>query len=921
MNLKSNRSKQAVEHSRAGRIASLLFAVLVAGARTAMGQPYTVLHDFNGPPDGAAPYGALTLASDGFFYGTTQYGGASDLGTVFRTDAAGNLSILYEFGSVADDASRPAGALLEASDGRFYGTAYEGGANSLGAIFVLDVAGPPSVAVLYSLGAAAGDADTPNSTLVEDPGAPLTFYGTSFAGGANGLGTVFRFSLPGGVPTFDVLHSFDGTDGSLPWAELLLASDGNYYSTTANGGDFGDAGTAFRLSFPAGVPTVTSIHSFDVGTDGAKPHAGLVEKDGVLYGTTTQGGVNDQGAIYSMTFAGATTLLHSFAGTDVGGDADDGDNPEAAMIVAADGDLYGTTEFGGDLDVGTVFRMHLEGGGGATVSVLHSFDGTQGATPYTALVQGADEAFYGVAFRGTADDLGVVFRFFACVPPTAAASGSATICEGGSTPLTGSGGTSCSWTPATGLSDAASCTPTASPATTTIYTLAVTDANGCISVNAPTVTVTVNPAPTAAASGSATICAGESAPLTGSGGVSCAWVPAAGLSDAASCAPTASPSATTTYTLTVTDAAGCASTNAPTVTVTVNPAPTATVSGSTAICTGGSAEIQAALTGTGPWSLTWSDGFVQNNVAASPATRTVSPATTTIYTVTALTDALCAGSGTGSAEVTVGSTIPAPTITVANSAAVGATGLPASTENHGGSTYAWTLTGGTITSGQGTASITFDAGEPGTTMSLEVVETAAACVSPAGSEKVQVDFLDVPPSHIFHDYVNTIARNAVTAGCGNGNYCPSAFNTRAQMAVFLLKGSLGSDYVPPPATGTVFADVPANSFAAAWIEDLASRGITGGCGGGNYCPGNSVTRAQMAVFLLKALLGSSYVPPTAVGIFADVPVGSFAADWIEDLYNRNVTGGCAVSPLRYCPDNFVTRGQMAVFLTKTFGLE
>ncbi len=905
----------------AGRGIAFLLAVLVLlGARTAPGQPYTVLHDFSGPADGAAPYAALTLASDGLFYGTTQFGGENNLGTVFRTDAAGNLTTLYEFGTVADDASRPSGSLLEASDGRFYGTAYEGGANGLGALFVLDVSGPPTVTVLYSFGAAAGDAETPNSTLVEDPGAPLTFYGTTFAGGTSGVGTVFQFSFPGSVPTLAILHDFDGTDGSHPWAGLILASDGNYYSTTANGGDFVDAGTAFRLAFPGGIPTVTSIHSFDLGTDGGKPHAGLVEKDGTLYGTTTQGGIDDLGTVYSMTFAGATTLLHSFAGIDIAGDADDGSNPEAALIVAADGDLYGTTEFGGVLDVGTIFRMHLEEGGGATVTILHSFDSLQGATPYAGLVQGANDAFYGVAFRGTADDLGVVFRFFDCVAPTAAASGAATICAGGSTPLTGSGAATCSWSPATGLSDASSCTPTASPTVTTTYTLTVTDANGCASTNAPTVTITVTPGPTAVATGSATICTGDSTPLSGSGGVSCAWSPATGLSNPASCAPSASPSTTTTYTLTVTDAGGCISTNAPTVTVTVHPTPTATVSGTTTICTGGSADIQAALTGTGPWSVTWSDGFVQNP-ATSPATRTVSPASTTIYTVTALADAFCAGSGTGSAEVTVGSSIPAPTITAARSAVIGATGLPASTDNHGGSTYEWTVTGGTLVSGQGTAAITFDAGPPGTTMTLEVVETASACVSPAGSTRVQVDFLDVPPSHIFHDFVNTIARNLVTAGCGGGNYCPDAFNTRAQMAVFLLKGSLGSDYVPPPPTGTVFGDVPANSFAAAWIEDLAGRGITGGCGGGNYCPGNSVTRAQMAVFLLKALLGPGYVPPTAVGIFADVPVGSFAADWIEDLYNRNITGGCAANPLRYCPSNSVTRGQMAVFLTKTFGLQ
>ncbi len=183
-----------------------------------------------------------------------------------------------------------------------------------------------------------------------------------------------------------------------------------------------------------------------------------------------------------------------------------------------------------------------------------------------------------------------------------------------------------------------------------------------------------------------------------------------------------------------------------------------------------------------------------------------------------------------------------------------------------------------------------------------------------------LDFGDVPLAHPFYDFVMTIADDGVTAGCSGGNYCPDAPATRAQMAVFLLKSRYGASYAPPPATGTVFADVPAGSFAADWIEDLAGLGVTGGCGGANYCPGAPVTRAQMAVFLLKTLLGASYVPPAATGIFGDVPVGAFAADWIEDLYGRGITGGCQASPLLYCPDNPNTRGQMGVFLTKTFGL-
>ena len=147
--------------------------------------------------------------------------------------------------------------------------------------------------------------------------------------------------------------------------------------------------------------------------------------------------------------------------------------------------------------------------------------------------------------------------------PVAVASGSAAICPGSSTLLSGSGGASCSWSPGTGLDNAASCTPVASPAATTTYTLTVTDSQGRSSTNNPTVTVTVNTPPTAVASGSATINAGQSTPLSGSGGVSCSWSPAAGLDNAGSCTPIASPAVTTTYTLTVASAGGCVSSNAP----------------------------------------------------------------------------------------------------------------------------------------------------------------------------------------------------------------------------------------------------------------------------------------------------------------------------------------------------------------------
>jgi choice-of-anchor B domain-containing protein len=182
------------------------------------------------------------------------------------------------------------------------------------------------------------------------------------------------------------------------------------------------------------------------------------------------------------------------------------------------------------------------------------------------------------------------------------------------------------------------------------------------------------------------------------------------------------------------------------------------------------------------------------------------------------------------------------------------------------------------------------------------------------------DFLDVDGAHPFHDFIVDIAKAGITAGCGGGDYCPANAVTRAQMAIFLLKAKYGADHVPPTETGTVFADVPAGSFAAAWIEELAALGVTGGCGNGNYCPNDAVTRAQMAVFLLKTLLGSTYDPPIPTGVFEDVPALDPFAPWIEDLFARSITGGCNTAPALYCPDSPNNRGQMAVFLVKTFGL-
>jgi streptogramin lyase len=198
-------------------------------------------------------------------------------------------------------------------------------------------------------------------------------------------------------------------------------------------------------------------------------------------------------------------------------------------------------------------------------------------------------------------------------------------------------------------------------------------------------------------------------------------------------------------------------------------------------------------------------------------------------------------------------------------------------------------------------------------------------LAPSGASKswrlhVGGSFADVPTSHQFYRFVENLFHNGVTGGCAPGEYCPSSSVTRAQMAVFLLKGKFGATHVCPPATGAVFNDVSAGNLYAPWIESLSGFKITSGCGGGNYCPDDPVTRAQMAVFLLKSEHGSAYVPPACTpGVFADVACPSLYAAWIEQLANEGITAGCGGG--NYCPDDSITRGQMAVFLVKTFALQ
>jgi hypothetical protein len=184
-------------------------------------------------------------------------------------------------------------------------------------------------------------------------------------------------------------------------------------------------------------------------------------------------------------------------------------------------------------------------------------------------------------------------------------------------------------------------------------------------------------------------------------------------------------------------------------------------------------------------------------------------------------------------------------------------------------------------------------------------------------------FADVPRADLFYRFIEAMVHNGVTAGCSATNYCSSSRTTREQMAVFVLVAREGRFYAPPACNPAAprFSDVPASSPFCAWIEELARRGVVGGCGGGTYCPLANVPRDQMAVFVLATREPPGYAPPPCVAnseVFADVPASSPYCRWVEELARRSVVGGCGNG--NYCPSVAVTRGEMSVFIVATFGL-
>jgi uncharacterized repeat protein (TIGR03803 family) len=372
-------------------LASAVFAALSAQAQTFMR-----LHSFKGT-DGANPYAGLIQDAAGNLYGTTYLGGLGG-GTVFKLDKSGKETLLYSFNGTSDGANPYAGLVQDATGNLFGTTLYTGGFGlGYGTIFKLDTSGKETVFHKFVF----GDGSRPYAGLVLDTAGNL--YGTAQLGGASDSGTVFQVNPKGKA---SVLYSFTGdADGRNPYAGLVRDSAGNLYGTTPYGGDtqcFGGTGcgTVFKVT---GIGKQAVLHAFTgAPADGAIPFAGLIEDAaGNLYGTTYNGGTFNFGTVFKLDTSGKETVLYNFVGSP------DGAYPNAGLVRDAAGNLYGTTQFGGAIGFGSVFKVDTS----RKETVLYGFPQPKnGMMPMAGLVADKAGNLYGTTLSGGTHGLGVVFK-------------------------------------------------------------------------------------------------------------------------------------------------------------------------------------------------------------------------------------------------------------------------------------------------------------------------------------------------------------------------------------------------------------------------------------------------------------------------------------------------------------------------------
>ncbi len=362
---------------------------------------FTTLHSFTGVADGANPSGELLEDLRGNIYGTTQSGGVNGDGTVYRY-TNGAVTALHSFNG--SDGASPAGGLLNSIGnldlgGNLYGVTSGGGANNQGVIYAVN-GSTGAFRLLHTFsGGAGGGAPFGRLILFTDG----NIYGTTSTGGRYNLGAIFRLTPKG---AYSIVASFNGGNGSSPIAGLAASLNGfslsgSLFGVTSAGGAYG-AGTVFAVT-PQGK--LTNIHSFHPATDGSAPDAELITDDnGNLYGTATSGGSGSAGTVFKVSTAGKFATLYSFPTDATTGLNPNGSFPFARLASALNGNLYGSTAFGGPTGGGTIFELN-----NGTFTLLHAFNGTDGATPLGQLLLSPDGNIYGTTSAGGSGTYGTLF--------------------------------------------------------------------------------------------------------------------------------------------------------------------------------------------------------------------------------------------------------------------------------------------------------------------------------------------------------------------------------------------------------------------------------------------------------------------------------------------------------------------------------
>ncbi len=392
-----------------------------APALTANGAPpppppqLVVLHNYFSPsPDGYNPESQLIQASDGNLYGTAIQGGVGDYnsGAIYRLSPGCVYSLVYSF-TGPTDGSHPASPLVQASDGYLYGLTSSGGANNTGTIYQLNLS-TLAVTPVYSF----TDGGQPSGGDPIDDGQG-NLYGTTSSGGLNNFGSIWRFNYL--TKTFTTLYSFTGSnDGAFPSAGLVLASDGNLYGVATYGGSASGEngrGTAFFLATDGTGFTV--IHTFhnDSTNDGAYPTTDLIEgANGDLYGTTYSGGTatNSDGVFFSISPAAANSTFTALSDFIYPGDGIMVDL--GRPFLAGDGNFYLAGSEGGANGYGQLMQVTPAG----AVSPLYDFhnsDDNNASTPDVQPFESADGNLYGTSYYGGAASSGTLFRLLIGLPP------------------------------------------------------------------------------------------------------------------------------------------------------------------------------------------------------------------------------------------------------------------------------------------------------------------------------------------------------------------------------------------------------------------------------------------------------------------------------------------------------------------------